>query len=508
MLPGKHYDAPSIGRLLWRRKATVILPLLVGALASFVMARRLPDLFRSETTILVVPQSVPEIYVRSTVTTRIEDRLRTITQQILSRTRLEQIVGEFDLYPEERAQLPMEGVVALMRDEVDIEVTRSDSFRLAFVYRQPEVAMKVTSRLATLFVEENVRDRELLAEGTNKFLEAQLDDARRRLLEQEKRIEAYRLQHSGELPSQLPTNLQIIQNTQQQIQALVEAMNRDRDRRTVVERSIADLATTGPRFDPAPASASIAEAPAAGRSATEQHEAAAAQLVALETRLTSAHPDVIRLRRQVDDLSEKATAEQTQQVRRSPQDLPARVAPAASAAERARQSQMASLRSEREALDRQIAQRLSEEQQLRQTVSGYQSRVEMVPTRESEMISLTRDYDTLQSSYRTLLGKKEESQIASNLERQQSGEQFRVLDPARVPEAPFSPNRPLIQVLGSVAGLAIGLGLVALLEFRDRTLRTDTDVMQVFDLPVLAIVPLVEPTGWHLPRWLKKPGPA
>ena len=143
MLPGKSYDVASLTQVLLRHKWLLLLPLFAGGLGSYVFARQLPDLFRSETTILVVPQSVPEIYVRSTVTTRIEDRLRTITQQILSRTRLERIVGEFDLYREERRRLPMEDVVAVMRDEVELEVTRSDSFRLAFVYRDPDVAMKV-----------------------------------------------------------------------------------------------------------------------------------------------------------------------------------------------------------------------------------------------------------------------------------------------------------------------------------------------------------------------------
>lgn len=492
MLPGKSYDIASLTQILRRRKWLLLLPLVAGGVGAYVFARQLPDQFRSETTILVVPQQVPEIYVRPTVTTRIEDRLRTITQQTLSRTRLEQIVGEFDLYPEERKNLPMEDVVELMRDEVELEVTRSDSFRLAFVYRDPEIAMKVTNRLATLFVEENVKDREVLAESANKFLEAQLDDARTRLLEQEKRIENYRLQHSGELPSQLQTNLQIIQSTQQQIQALLEAVSRDRDRHSAVERAIADLSIGGPRTDPTP-STSPAD-PAPERSATLQHEAAVARLAELETRLTPAHPDVIRMRRQVAALAEKAAAEQAAESTRVAGDTPPpRTTAPVSAAERARLSQLATLRAERDALSRQIAQRLKEEEELRSVLSGYQARVERVPTREAEMISLTRDYDTVQSSYRALLAKKEDSQIAANLERQQSGEQFRVIDPARVPEAPFSPKRPLIQVLGLVVGLVLGLGITALLEIKDRTLRTGAEVLQVLNLPILAVVPVVEP---------------
>ena len=142
-------------------------------------------------------------------------------------------------------------------------------------------------------------------------------------------------------------------------------------------------------------------------------------------------------------------------------------------------------------IDRQIAYKEAEERRLRGVIATYQARVEAAPKRESELIELTRDYTTLQQLYTGLLAKREDSKIAANLERRQAGEQFRILDPARVPEQPFSPNRTRMNLMGAIAGLALGLGLVALLEYRDTTLRTDDDVLSTLNLPVLAVIPLL-----------------
>ena len=213
----------------------------------------LPNLYRSETVILVVPQRIPESYVRATVTSRIEDRLQSIGQQILSRTFLERIILDFDLYADARRKVVMENIVETMRRrDIAIETVKGDAFKVSYVSGDPQVAMKVTERLAALFIEENRRDREILADGTNQFLESQLEDARRRLAEHEKKVEDYRRQYAGELPSQVESNRQVIQNTQLQVQALVESMDRDRDRRIVLERSIADTMADAKSDTPMP----------------------------------------------------------------------------------------------------------------------------------------------------------------------------------------------------------------------------------------------------------------
>ncbi len=481
MLPGKIYKPEDILAIAWKRKWLIVLPLLVGVLGSFLYGKTLPDLWRSETLILIVPQRVPENYVRSTVTMKIEDRLQSITQQITSRTRLEQVIQQSNLYQQERRTGIMEDVVDKMRKDVKIDIVRGDAFRVSYISTDPRTAMRVTERLSGMFIEENLRDREVLAEGTNQFLESQLEDARQRLQETEKKLETYRLQHAGQLPQQMDSNLQALQNYQMQVQAIVEAMNRDRDRRLLLQRQIAELQSAPP---PPPAPMPTPDATGvAGASAAERLESAKAALAQLELRLKPEHPDIVRMKRVIRDFEKQAEAEALQRPVSSNPTL------GAGPAESAQAKRLRELQEELATVDRQLAQKTNEEQRLRGVIGQYQGRLEATPTRESEMTALMRDYDTLQKQYTGLLGKKEESKIAANLERRQGGEQFRILDAARIPERPFSPNRQMILGLGALAGLAFGLGLIALLEYKDHSLKTDMDVLGVLSLPVLAMIP-------------------
>ena len=480
MLPGKTYSLDDVARIAWRYKWAIVLPLILVSAGTMVVSRKLPDQYRSETVILVVPQQVPESYVRSTVTTRIEDRLQSISQQILSRTRLERIIQDFNLYARERQIGIMEDIVEQMRNQhIKVEVLKGDAFRVAFIGQDPLTVMRVTDRLASLFIEENLRDRELLAEGTNQFLTAQLEDARRRLIDQEKKLEGYRNRHSGELPTQADSNLQAVQNAQMQIQAVIESINRDRDRRLLIERSIADLSANDTP-DVAAGQEPSAEAPAAKQLAYYQK-----LLSDLELRLKPEHPDVIRMRRTVAGLQQRAEAEAL--ARPMSADSGAILTPT----EAVRRNRLKDLHQELETLDRQIAAKRSEEDKLRSRVASYQSRLDAMPARETELTELTRDYTTLQQLYSSLLAKNEESKIAANLERRQIGEQFKVLDPARRSERPFSPNRLRINVMGAFAGLALGMGLAAFLAYRDTSFRTQEDVTSVLALPVLAQIPLL-----------------
>lgn len=482
MLPGKRYKPEDFLAIAWRYRWLLVIPLVLCTVAAALVSRKIPNQYRSETLVLVVPQRVPSEYVRSTVTTRIEDRVRTIREQILSRSRLERVVEELNLYPEQRGRVPMEELIEQMRDRVDTRVVRDDAFTVSFVADSPIVAQRVTERLAGMFSEENLRDREVQAESTNQFLLTQLDDARQRLTEREQRVEEYRRRHSGELPEQVPSNLQAIQNAELQIQTLMQSLNADRAGRLLLERQIADASSSEIPYTPPGAPAQ----PANGApTPAQQLEAAEAHLRTLETRLTAQHPDLLRARAAVkrlqEDISRPAAAAQ---------GIPA-TEPRLSSAEAARRNRLNELRAQLDATDRQIAGKLEEERRLRATIADYRGRVEAATTRQTELVSLTRDYETLQAQYRDLLGKYEDSKVAANLERRQIGEQLRILDPASRPERPFTPNRPMIAGAGAGAGLVIGLALIGLFEFRDRSVRSADDVAACCALPVLATLPVV-----------------
>jgi protein tyrosine kinase modulator len=309
----------------------------------------------------------------------------------------------------------------------------------------------------------------------------QLEDARRRLIEQEKKLEEYKLRHSGELPSQAPGNLQQVQNLQLQVQAVVESLNRDVDRKLIIERALADVrAVDVQALAVAAASGNLSDQPV-----TVQLALAEKTLSEMQLRLTPEHPDVIRLKRRITGLKQRAEAE----------SLSAPLSPESSApttpAQVLQRNRERALQLELESLDRQITNKRAEELRLRKLAAGYQARIEAVPARETELAELTRDHETVQKMYTDLLAKNEESKISANLERRQIGEQFKILDSARPAEKPFSPNRVMINLAGVMGGLMAGLMLAAFLEYRDASFRSQDEVSIVLSLPVLAQIPLI-----------------
>lgn len=497
MIPNKQYSFDTLLQIARRRKWLIVFPAIaVGALASLIVTF-LPDQWRSETLILVVPQRVPESYVKSTVTSRIEDRLQAISQQILSRTRLEQIIGDFDLYARERAKKElMEDIVEKMRTrDIGIEIIKGDAFRVSYTASDPRLAMRVTERLGSLFIDESLRDREVLADGTTEFLATQLDEAQRKLIANENKLLEYQRTHDGELPSQMSSNLQAMHNAEMALQSLSQSLNRDRERRIALERTVAQVINT-PDQKPAP------EKPK-GTSITMEDELETAKqaLLALELKLRPEHPDVKKQRRVVDELQKRVdTLQLAGELSAAPKDA----ATAEAAMDPEKRKRLMELRNDIDSVDREIAGKAAEEARLQGMITMYQSRIQSAPIREAELATITRDYETLQQSYRGLLQKKEESQISANLEKRQIGEQFKILDPARMPEKPASPNRPLFYTLAVLGAIAIGLASAGVAEYFDRTLQTESDVLAALNLKVLATVPYIRDSVARTRQWRRR----
>jgi len=225
--------------------------------------------------------------------------------------------------------------------------------------------------------------------------------------------------------------------------------------------------------------------------AEQQLQAAQSRLQLLLSHFKPDHPDVRATERAIRDLEVKVK-EEAGTVRSKPAvALPDAAEAPLSPAEALRQKRIRDLDAEIGDIDRQLADKQEQEQRLRALIAGYQTKLDVVPKRESELVELTRDYTTLQTTYQSLLGKREDSKIAANLERRNIGEQFKVLDPARLPERPFSPKRSLIAAGGVAVGLALGMLVTFFLEYRDSTLKSENDVVRLFDLPVLALVPVM-----------------
>jgi polysaccharide chain length determinant protein (PEP-CTERM system associated) len=498
MVPGRRYTPRYLAGVLRRRWPLVVVPLVIVTSLAVLLARALPDVYYSQATVLIVPQQIPESYVRTTVTVPIAERLRATTQEIKSPATLAPLMDEFGLYTNLRRTVPGDALVAWMARNIRIDQVRGDTLVIGFSGYEAGSVAKVTDRLVHLFIDGTLRNREVLADSASKFLDTELESTRKRLEEQERRVQEFRERHAGELPTQVSANLQILQGGEAQLQAVTEDLRQDRDRRTQLQEVIAREQAEGEKVSnasppltdeiPPPAAApagsgaaGTADDPLALPAGPVQQRLAAARalLQQLLKKYTPEYPDVARLQATIAEL-EKTAAETR------PSPGPSKAArPAVPAASPRLQTAQAELRR----LDQRIAEKEALQQRLRDGIATYQARIEAVPGRESEWTALTRDYQTIQQSYTSLLAKKEESRLAANLERQRISEQFRVISPAVTPSRPSSPNRPGIVLIGILLGLACGLGVPVLLELTDSTLRGEKEVLATLRLPVIAMIP-------------------
>ncbi len=489
MLPTQQITPDWLLSVLRRRAVFLIVPAVIGLVAGGIYAQLQPNRYRATAAIQVTPPQLPAAVVRPMVTMSLRERLPMLEQEVLNRARLERIITDFDLYRPQRAESTMEDVVAQMRKDINVGLPRSTgrkteglTFTLSYSSLSPRTAFQVAERLVSLFVDENSRQRESIAEGNDQFLAAEVDAARTRLEETEKRLEAYKRQYGGQLPEQLQANVTALQSVQTQMQALNESIARDRTELLLVQRELTDLTGTA-------SGGGDVDLVESGPIVTPYDESLAkarATLEGLELRLTPDHPDVVRQRRVVSDLEERVQAAQL----RRPAS-PTAVAPQgrSNSPANARRSRVVELRQREQLLTQQVTNKQREVQARQAQANNYQSRVDAAPSREAEMISVVRDYETLKDRYNTLLARSEEAKVAANMERRQVSEQFRITEPPRIPERPYSPDRTRLTMLGTVGALGLAVLLVGILEYRDTTFRTDQELIQALALPVVAVVP-------------------
>lgn len=484
MIPGKTYTPQDVLRAAWRRRWWIGLSFALLAAASLAWALSMPRKYQSLATLQVVSESV-DAYVGTNNPARTEARLSSITQSTLTRARLEAIIRDLNLYPAMRQRTVMQNVVEQMRGDITVRPTERDLFHLGFTAQDPRLALTVASRLTSLFLEEeNTGDRGSAAAAATGFLAAQLADVRKKLDEQERQIEAYKAEYAGELPSQLPYNVQDVNTSQTTLRTLIETVARDQDQRLVLHgeqgmlRASAGLPALGawsPGADGAGGS---------GATPADELEIARASLRALEMRLTPEHPDVERAKRTVAKLEEQLAPGRS--VATGP-TLP-------TAADRRRELRLREIQGQLDVLDRRIAYNQNEMVRLRGRITEYSLRVDRTPLRESEFAALTRDYEDTKRLYSSLTSRQQEASMAASLTRGDLGERFRVIEPAQLPERPSGQSRrnALFLALALAAGISVSLG--AAVEYRDHSLRSEADVLIGLRLPVLAAIPSLRTT--------------
>ena len=478
MIPGKRYTPELVLAIAWRHKWLIAIPAVVVAVVGCTITYFLPDTYRSEARILIVPQRVPESYVRPTVTTRLEDRLNSINQQVRSRTKLERIIEEFNLYAERRKTDIMQDIVEDMSRNIDVDIVQGDVFLIGFSADNPREAREVTDRLATFFIDESLKDRTSLAENTTEFLETEAAGANAKLRELERKIAEYKMRHASELPSQVEANYSGLNGARNVLQQVNLQLAQNQSDRIQAQRRVADLTA---RVEEAANTSSAAAEPARLMPKAAELARARAELAANRKRYRPGHPEIDKVERTIERLVEEA-AEEAAAV---PLGSPERGNPVLDRAINNLDDAKADLKR----YEAQIELNLAAQRKANQDIEEYQRRIEAAPIRDTQLVDLMRDYTTLKTHYDSLSSKKIDSQLSANVERRQIGEQFRILDPARLPEKPSSPNRQQLYLLSIVLALVIGVGVAGGAEYLDRSLRSEDDVRLALALPVLATIP-------------------
>lgn len=459
-----------------RRKWLIIIPFVVSLIITPLVYWKLPRIYRSESLILIIPQKVPESYVRSTVTTPIDERLRTIAQDILSRTRLEAIINKFNLYAEAREKEPMERIVWQMRKDVRLDVKRNRSFNIFYHGRDPEVVRAVCAKLSSLFVEENIKTREQQAYITSDFLAKELASAKQRLDEQEEAVAKFKTKYMHSLPENRGTNLSMLRELNRQREAVGVSLNNALNQRSLIQQQLSGIQAFIPDHQTL-ATGSIPSIPSSLQAAKDE-------LARLRVLYTDEHIEVKkakqRLRILEDQLKENRLNIGTGETQDEATDA-TEVNPL-----------YGNLKVQLMSVNNEIKQLRAEENRIREQIVAYQKRVEEVPKIEQQLAILTRGYDNVKRHYDNLLTKKMQAEQATNLEKKQQGEQFKIVDPASLPARPFEPNPLKIFGLGLFLGLGGGCGLAFLAEILDKSFRNVKEVEEYLGVPVLASIPVIK----------------
>jgi len=484
-------------RVAVRRSWWMLLPACGVALVTMAVSFLLPNVYRSEAVILVEHQKVPEHYVVPNISSDLRNRLGSMTQQIISRSRLLQIIDQFGLYAKERKRLVTEDLVELMRTNIEIKLPDEDprrtdvnGFRISFSADDPRIAQQVASQLTSLFIEENLKQREQQSVGTTSFLQAQLESAQRELQKQEDQLRELKMRYLGELPEQQTGNLAILTGLHTQLETTMAGLNRARQQRIYLESLLSQFQSL------VEAGGTVGGAPGGSPAEVAQREVARLrnERAALLALYTPKHPDILK----VEQMIAQAEALQAQLERGEKPALTGGV-PTDTA--------IAQIRSQLEANQAEIDNLLQNEKRLKDQVAEYQRRLNLTPVREQQLANVVRDYNLSKRNYEELLKKKMESELATSLEKRQQGEQFRIIDPPSLPLKPYSPNRPRINLIGASLGLCLAVGLAFIVELRDRSLHTEQDLVRLGSQPLMMGIPELltsaEQAQRRRRRWLR-----
>jgi polysaccharide chain length determinant protein (PEP-CTERM system associated) len=477
----REFTAEDYIAILRRRWPIILALALLGVGAGYALTRVLPKRFTSQTLVLVAQPTVPGDYVKSVVSPDTNQRLASMQEEILSRSRLEPLIQRFGLFGAEGNQASSDELVEQLRKTITVTPiqpmaeTRSQGlpgFTISVNFGDPHLAQQICSTITSMFMEENLRLRQQQAEQTTQFIGKQLDDAKTKLDGEDAKLAVFKRRYLGSLPEQEQANLNLLTGFTSQLDAVTQELSRAQQDKSFAESMLAQQlsAWQETRNGQSP------------ETFDKELSALQAQLRELKSKYTDDHPDVIRIKNDIETLKKKMAdaEEQNKNVPESVTKGP--VEP----------TQIQALRAQIHQYGQVIQQKSAQQEELQQQIKMYQQRVQSSPSIEQEYKELTRGYQTASDFYNDLLKKRDQSAMATDLERRQQGEQFQVLDPANLPTGPSFPKKSVFTLGGLGAGLGLGLAVALLLELQDTSLRNGKQAETLLHLPLLASIPEIK----------------
>lgn len=478
-----------------RRLKVILIPALLAPLAGFLVSYAFPSKYNSQSLVLVEGQKVPDNYVQPVITADFTQRLATMQQQVMAGNRLRPMIERLGL-----AKPGEEGVVIQeIRTNMSVEPVITDitaaapgsssssskkskgkkssgtplpGFYVNYTSSSPRRAQQICTELTSLLLEENLRTRAQVAQGTTEFLGREVEDAKQALDDLDTKLAAFKRQYMGQLPEDAENNLRILMSFNTQLDATTQTLNRAQQDKSYTESLLAQQL----------AAWKSSQSSTNPQTLDQQLNALQAQLLQLQARYTNDHPDVIKTKADIAEVQKKLA---------EINDAAAKSTDTTQKANASEPPEIRQLRLQVHQYENVMAQAASDQKRLQNQIQLYQGRTAMSPSIEEQYKKLTREYDNAQNVYRDRLTKRSSSELAASMETQQQGEQMKILYPAGLPESPSFPNRPLFAGGGLGAGLVLGIAIAIWLEIRDKSIRTEKDAAVAMDLPLLVSVPWV-----------------
>lgn len=480
MVGDGEFEAEDVKRVLRRFWWILAITVISGGAIAAIAAKILPKKYTSQTLILVQQPSVPIDIVRPVVTEDLNHRLASMQEQILSRTRLEPVIEKLGLFPELRGKLHTDDTVELLRSSIAITPLESmpgtqhqdlPGFFVKVTFNEPRLAQRICIDITSMFMDQNARALEQQANRTTSFLQQQLDEAKAKLDEQDAKLAQFKRKNLGILPEEEQANLSLLMGMNSQLEANTQALNRAQQDKAFNESLLNEQLATWEASQNAPGKNP--------ETLEQQLGALQDQLAILQTRYTAEHPDVIKLKRSIEELKRRID------------EAPKANLPGSTVAQTPRKEpqQVQQLRANLRQNILSIEELTKRQAQIQKQIGVLQARVEESPIVEQQLKELTRNHQSALDFYNELLKKLNNSAMASDLQQQQEGEQFRVLDPPSLPDKPSFPKKLNFLGGGLGAGFALGLGILALIVISDKSIYTERDVEHCLKLPVLGLIP-------------------